>query len=53
MLVVAVGQQSEWGKTLALVGDAGDEETPLQESLGDMAAAIGKVRAVHEGVAHR
>lgn len=43
LLVVAVGQQSEWGKTMALVGEAGDEDTPLQEKLGDMAAAIGKV----------
>lgn len=44
LLVIAVGQQSEWGKTMALVGEAGDEDTPLQEKLGDMAAAIGKVR---------
>ena len=44
LLVVAVGQQSEWGKTMALVGEAGSEDTPLQEKLADMAAAIGKVR---------
>ena len=43
VLVVAVGQQSEWGKTMALVGEAGGEDTPLQEKLADMAAAIGKV----------
>jgi Ca2+-transporting ATPase len=43
LLVVAVGPQSEWGKTMALVGQAGDEDTPLQEKLADMAAAIGKV----------
>lgn len=43
MLVVAVGEQSEWGKTMALVGEAGSEDTPLQEKLADMAAAIGKI----------
>lgn len=43
MLVVAVGPQSEWGKTMALVGEAGDSETPLQERLGWMATSIGKV----------
>ena len=42
LLVVAGGEQSEWGKTMALVGEAGDEDTPLQEKLGDMASAIGK-----------
>ena len=42
ILVIAVGEQSEWGQTLALVtGDT--EETPLQEKLGDLAAAIGKL----------
>jgi P-type Ca2+ transporter type 2C len=42
MLVLAVGERSEWGKTLALVvGEAGD--TPLQEKLEDLAGAIGKV----------
>ena len=30
LLVVAVGENSEWGKTMALVGEAGDDETPLQ-----------------------
>jgi magnesium-transporting ATPase (P-type) len=44
VLVVAVGTQSEWGKTMALVGEAGSEDTPLQEKLADVAAAIGKVR---------
>jgi Ca2+-transporting ATPase len=43
VLVVAVGEQSEWGKTMALVGEAGSEDTPLQEKLADMAAAIGKI----------
>jgi len=42
MLVTAVGVDSEWGKTMALV--AGEvAETPLQLSLGTLAAAIGKV----------
>ena len=41
-LVVAVGVDSEWGKTMVLVAtEAAD--TPLQESLGQLAAAIGKV----------
>lgn len=43
MLVVAVGVNSEWGKTLELVGEAGDDETPLQEKLGVLATAIGKI----------
>lgn len=43
LLVVATGTQSEWGKTMALVGGAGSEETPLQEKLADLAAAIGKI----------
>ena len=42
VLVVAVGVDSEWGKTMVLVAtEAAD--TPLQESLGQLAAAIGKV----------
>ena len=41
-LIVAVGQHSEWGRTMELViGESG--ETPLQEKLGVLAAAIGKV----------
>lgn len=43
MLVTAVGPNSEWGKTMALVGEAGDDTTPLQEKLEDVAAAVGKV----------
>eukprot|EP00878_Enallax_costatus_P000995 GHUV01001127.1.p1 GENE.GHUV01001127.1~~GHUV01001127.1.p1 ORF type:complete len:1156 (+),score=304.08 GHUV01001127.1:371-3838(+) len=43
LLVVATGQQSEWGKTMALVGEAGSEDTPLQEKLADLAGAIGKI----------
>ena len=42
VLVLAVGVNSEWGKTMRLVEGAGDEETPLQEKLGDLAGAIGK-----------
>ncbi len=34
MLVAAVGSNSEWGKTMALVSEAGDDETPLQVSDG-------------------
>jgi len=45
VLVIAVGQNSEWGRTLALV--AGDsDETPLQEKLGELAAAVGKLGLV-------
>ena len=49
MLVTAVGADSEWGKTMALVaGEAA--ETPLQLSLGTLAAAIGKVGLAVGGV---
>jgi len=42
VLIIAVGENSEWGKTLSLV--AGEsEDTPLQEKLGGLAAAIGKL----------
>ena len=42
MLVIAVGEDSEWGRTMAMVvGDTPD--TPLQEKLTDLAAAISKV----------
>lgn len=30
MLVVAVGEQSEWGKLMSAVTDAEESETPLQ-----------------------
>lgn len=41
-LVLAVGEDSEWGRTMAMVmGQAGN--TPLQEALTTLAAAIGKV----------
>lgn len=42
ILIVAVGLHSEWGQTMALVaGESAD--TPLQEKLTVLAAAIGKV----------
>lgn len=42
ILVCAVGEHSEWGQTMALVvGESAD--TPLQEKLTVLAAAIGKV----------
>ncbi|KDD73154.1 E1-E2 ATPase, partial [Helicosporidium sp. ATCC 50920] len=41
-LVVAVGEASEWGRTMSLVrAESGD--TPLQEKLGVLAAAVGKM----------
>ena len=43
ILITAVGVNSEWGKTLELVGEAGDEQTPLQEKLEVLAMAIGKI----------
>ncbi len=43
MLVVAVGVHSEWGKTMALVSEAGDDQTPLQEQLTDVAAKVSKM----------
>ena len=44
-LVVAVGEHSECGKTLQLLRGAGEEQTPLQETLEVVATAIGKVGA--------
>ena len=42
VLLIAVGEHSEWGRTMALVvGESG--ETPLQEKLGVLATAIGKI----------
>lgn len=44
-LVTAVGERSEWGKTMAMiVGE--NEETPLQEKLGELAILIGKIGTV-------
>ena len=49
MLVTAVGPDSEWGKTMAMVqGEVA--ETPLQMSLGTLAAAIGKVGLAVGGI---
>eukprot|EP01126_Amoeba_proteus_P060211 TRINITY_DN7940_c0_g1_i1.p1 TRINITY_DN7940_c0_g1~~TRINITY_DN7940_c0_g1_i1.p1 ORF type:complete len:1036 (+),score=226.04 TRINITY_DN7940_c0_g1_i1:730-3837(+) len=42
MLVVAVGPQTEWGRTLALVADE-HPPTPLQVKLEDLVVLIGKV----------
>ena len=43
--MVAVGEHSECGKTLQLLRGAGEEQTPLQETLEVVATAIGKVGA--------
>ena len=45
LLVLAVGEHSEWGRTMALVASE-PAPTPLQASLGTLAAAIGKVGLV-------
>ena len=42
MVVIAVGLNSEYGKTMSLVMTEA-EDTPLQETLAVLAAAIGKV----------
>jgi Ca2+-transporting ATPase len=42
-VIVAVGLNSEWGKTMALMEDAGDEQTPLQDKLEVVAGMIGKI----------
>ena len=41
MVVIAVGLNSEYGKTMSLVMTEA-EDTPLQETLAVLAAAIGK-----------
>lgn len=41
-LVLAVGPNSEWGKTMALIAKE-SAPTPLQEKLGIVATAIGKI----------
>jgi Ca2+-transporting ATPase len=43
MLVTAVGLNSEWGKTMTLVQSAGDDETPLQEQLANVATQVSKM----------
>lgn len=45
ILVLAVGDNSEWGKTISLVTHSGDEQTPLQEKLAHVAATVGKIGA--------
>lgn len=42
MLVIAVGTDSEWGRTMALVSGE-SEATPLQDKLTDLAGAIARV----------
>ena len=37
-----MGVNSEWGKTMALVSEAGDDMTPLQVQLKDLATKISK-----------
>ena len=49
LLVLAVGERSEWGRTMAMVASE-SAETPLQEALGLLAAAIGKVGLLVGGV---
>jgi hypothetical protein len=51
VLVAAVGVNSEWGKTMLLVGTAGGDATPLQEKLEVVAGAVGKVGA-GQGLLH-
>jgi P-type Ca2+ transporter type 2C len=43
-LVIAVGTNSEWGRTMAVVSESGSDQTPLQEKLSTLAGSIGKVR---------
>ena len=38
VLTLAVGPNSEWGKTMALMEGAGDEQTPLQDKLEEVSA---------------
>lgn len=45
MLVLAVGVNTEWGRTLALVADD-HPPTPLQEKLEDLVVLIGKIGTV-------
>jgi hypothetical protein len=45
LLVTAVGDNSEWGKTIRLVTSSGDEQTPLQEKLAHVAGTVGKIGA--------
>ncbi|KAL6781722.1 FAP10B [Auxenochlorella protothecoides x Auxenochlorella symbiontica] len=45
MLVLAVGEQSDWGRTMSMV-QVESPDTPLQEKLGVLATAIGKLGLV-------
>eukprot|EP00727_Mastigamoeba_balamuthi_P013062 m51a1_g8379 putative calcium-translocating p-type pmca-type (1103) ;mRNA; r:170020-174803 len=48
-LVTAIGPRSEWGKTMASLGDK-TRPTPLQENLDEMAELIGKFGMTVAGV---
>mmetsp|Transcript_19164 Transcript_19164/g.31364 ORF Transcript_19164/g.31364 Transcript_19164/m.31364 type:complete len:1035 (+) Transcript_19164:346-3450(+) len=43
MLVIAVGESSEWGMTLSKLADSSDVETPLQKKLANVAKTIGNI----------
>ncbi|ELP90177.1 cation-transporting ATPase, putative [Entamoeba invadens IP1] len=50
MVVVAVGQNSQWGKLKAYVNKDKQRPTPLQERLDDLAELIGKMGMLCAGV---
>ncbi|KAJ4767235.1 Calcium-transporting ATPase [Rhynchospora pubera] len=43
MLVTAVGMNTEWGKLMSTLSHGGEDETPLQVKLNDVAALIGQI----------
>ncbi|EFJ37088.1 hypothetical protein SELMODRAFT_266601 [Selaginella moellendorffii] len=43
MLVTGVGMNTEWGHLMAVLGEGGDDETPLQVRLNGVATLIGKI----------
>ncbi|KAJ7534406.1 hypothetical protein O6H91_13G093000 [Diphasiastrum complanatum] len=43
MLVTGVGMNTEWGHLMAVLGEAGDDETPLQVKLNGVATLIGRI----------
>jgi Ca2+-transporting ATPase len=43
MLVTGVGMNTEWGNLMATLGEAVDDETPLQVKLNGVATLIGKI----------
>jgi len=49
MLVISVGVNTEWGRTMALTPDE-QKDTPLQEKLEDLVIFIGKIGAVVAGL---